>query len=51
MTKEKIKGNREAKKPKSEVSKGPGSTYKQAQNSAGSATISLARKSGAKAKV
>lgn len=50
MTKDKLKGNREAKKPKSEAAKGTVSAYKQAQNSAGSTPTSFAKKSGSKAK-
>jgi hypothetical protein len=44
MAKGQTKGNKEAKKPKAEKPKGPGSAYKLSQGSAGQALSAPAKK-------
>ena len=44
MAKGEMKGNKEAKKPKADKPKGPGSSYKQSQGKGGPATIPPAKK-------
>ena len=44
MVKARIKGNKEAKKPKAEKPKGAASAYKQAQGKAGASPTSFVRK-------
>lgn len=44
MAKGKLKGNKEAKKPKTDKPKGSASVYKQAQNKAGAGTSPLVRR-------
>jgi hypothetical protein len=45
MAKDQQRGNKEAKKPKGDKPKGPGSAYKRAQAKSGQAAIAPARKS------
>jgi len=47
MAKEQQRGNKEAKKPKADKPKGPGSAYKQSQAKGGQAIISPAKKGSA----
>ena len=44
MAKGKLKGNKEARKPKTEKPKGSGSAYKQGQSKAGVSTTPFVRK-------
>jgi hypothetical protein len=44
MAKGQVKGNKEAKKPKGDKPKGPGSTYKQSQGKGGPAINPFAKK-------
>jgi hypothetical protein len=44
MAKGQMKGNKEAKKPKGDKPKGPGSAYKQAQEKSGPATNPFSKK-------
>jgi hypothetical protein len=47
MAKGQVKGNKEAKKPKGDKPKGPGSAYKQSQGKGGPATNPFARERSA----
>jgi hypothetical protein len=44
MAKGQVKGNKEAKKPKADKPKGPGSAYKQSQSKGGPAINPFAKK-------
>jgi hypothetical protein len=44
MAKGQLKGNKEARKPKTDKPKGSGSAYKQAQSKAGTSTTPFVRK-------